>query len=63
MDEHTTQVAELRKEMAAHHTEVMSAIADLKAYVEKIETEANDMMSGMTDPENMLKMAGKFLGQ
>ena len=65
MDETTLEErikAHVNETVAASETRIMSAIADLRAYVERIEQEANDMMGAMNDPDAMMKMAGKFLG-
>ena len=50
---------------AARHTAdletVRAEVAELRAYVEKIETEAHEAMEGMMSPEKMMEMAGKFM--
>lgn len=37
-------------------------VDSLREYVEQIEREAHEAMGGLTDPDNMMKMAGQFLG-
>lgn len=37
-------------------------VDDLRAYVEKIETEAHEAMGGLAGPDGMMKMAAQFLG-
>lgn len=63
MDELLAEVKALREENATRHEAVLAAIADVRSYIEKIENDANEMMAGMTSPDAMLNMAGKFLGQ
>lgn len=41
---------------------ILTETRELHAYVEKIETEAHEAMGGLTNPDNMMKMAGQFLG-
>lgn len=40
----------------------LQEIKSLRAYVETIEAEAHKTMQGLTSPEAMMEMAGKFLG-
>jgi hypothetical protein len=61
-DETYGAIIALRDEMRQNHAEVLAKIAEVHAYIEKIETEANDMMAGMNSPDAMMKLAGKFLG-
>jgi hypothetical protein len=42
--------------------QVIHEVRVLHAYVAQIEKEAHDAMGGLTDPDNMMGMAGKMLG-
>lgn len=48
--------------LAEQNREILKEVRDLRGYVEKIEQEAHEAMGGLTDPDNMMKMAGQFLG-
>lgn len=62
--ETTPQVTEeqFRSAVLARLTSIEGKVDALRAYVEQIEKEAHEAMGGLTDPDNMMKMAGQFLG-